>query len=85
MSEHSEQFASHSTDMAMIQEAHAAQRSLVSVGREQAAAWHDAQALQCDNLHGTHTKAGRHLLANTAVAMMQFHINAASAIRNLTD
>ncbi len=87
MSEHHEQFAASQPpmDMAMIQEAHAAQKSLVQLGREQAATWHDGQALECSNLHTLHTKAGRDLLANAAVAMMQFHINAAIAIRALTD
>lgn len=84
MTDHHEQFAA-SQDMAMIQEARATQRSLVSAGREQAAAWHDGRALECEELHAEHSKAGRELLANTASAMAQFHMNSAMAIRKLTD
>lgn len=84
MTNHHEQFAA-SQDMAMIQGAHAAQRSLVGAGREQAAAWHDAQALECTSLHVLHMKEDRELLAATAKAMAGFHRSAAEAIRALTD
>ena len=85
--EHQEQFAASQPpmDMAMIQEAHAQQRSLVGAGREQAAAWHDARALECDKYRAELIERDSELLANSALAMGQWHRSAAASIRKLSD